>query len=174
MRQVQGMTLFFGAEDALSNWHQCQFAFRGVEFTCVEQFMMYAKAMLFDDRSTASEILAARAPREQKRLGRTVMHFDESLWVAKRESIVTVGCREKFRQNPGLAAQLIATGNTTLVEASPYDSIWGVGLAWNDPRILDQRCWRGTNLLGKALTKVRHLLIVEGGEPGVLHGPSRQ
>lgn len=157
MREIQGMTLFFGAEDALSNWHRCHFDFRGVQFTCVEQFMMYAKAMLFDDRPTAEAILAAPDPRSQKKLGREVKGFQETVWVEKRESIVTVGCREKFRQNADLAAQLIATGNTVLVEASPYDRIWGVGLAWNDPRILNQDQWLGTNLLGKALMKVRGL-----------------
>jgi len=77
---------------------------------------------------------------------------------------VTVGCREKFRQNPPLAAALLATGDTILVEASPYDRIWGVGLKWNDPRILDRSLWLGTNLLGKALMKVRGVLATEGGE----------
>ncbi len=77
---------------------------------------------------------------------------------------MTVGCREKFRQNPPLAAALLATGDTILVEASPYDRIWGVGLKWNDPRILDQSLWLGTNLLGKALMKVRDVLATEGGE----------
>lgn len=164
MHVINGMTLFFGAEDPLSNWHRCRFEFRGRQFTCVEQFMMYAKAMLFDDCQVAEAILVAPDPRAQKKLGREVKGFDESVWVEKRESIVTVGCREKFRQNPALATVLLATGDTVLVEASPYDCIWGVGLAWNDPRILDQRRWLGTNLLGKALMKVREILATEGHE----------
>ncbi|AOZ04200.1 GTP cyclohydrolase (plasmid) [Cupriavidus sp. USMAHM13] len=155
MHQIDGMTLFFGADDALSNWHPCQFQFRGLQFTSVEQFMMYAKAMLFGDRRAAAAILATDDPRTQKRIGRLVNGFQESVWLAKRESIVTVGCREKFRQNPRLAEELIATSGTVLVEASPYDRIWGVWLAWNDPRILDSSRWRGMNLLGNALMRVR-------------------
>ncbi|WP_425953257.1 NADAR family protein [Ralstonia pseudosolanacearum] len=173
MREIQGMTLFFGAEDALSNWHPCRFEFRGVQFSCVEQFMMYAKAMLFDDRRTADAILSTHDPRTQKKLGREVVGFQESVWIEKRESIVTVGCREKFRQNADLAAQLIETGSTVLVEASPYDRIWGVGLAWSDPRILDQKSWLGMNLLGKALMRVRDLLMDEVGELMFINGQSR-
>ncbi|MGF6604013.1 ribA/ribD-fused uncharacterized protein [Paraburkholderia sp. GAS448] len=163
MHVING-TLFFGAEDPLSNWHPCRFEFRGRQFSCVEQLMMYAKAMLFEDHRLAEAILAAPDPRAQKKLGREVRGFHEAVWVEKRESIVTVGCREKFRQNRSLAAALLATGDTVLVEASPYDRIWGVGLAWNDPRILDQSRWLGTNLLGKALMRVRDLLATEARE----------
>ncbi|MBR8043188.1 NADAR family protein [Burkholderia cenocepacia] len=158
MHHINNMTLFFGAEDALSNWHQCRFEYHGVAFTCVEQFMMYAKAKLFEDHATAAAILAATDPRKQKQLGREVKGFNDAVWVEKREAIVTVGCREKFQQNPSLRDTLLATGDTVLVEASPYDRIWGVGFAWNDPLILDPKNWRGTNLLGKTLTTVRQLL----------------
>lgn len=161
MREIQGFTLFFGSTDALSNWHESHFEYRGISFCCVEQFMMYGKAMLFHDRNTAAKILATPDPRAQKKLGREVSAFDEALWIEKRESIVTVGCREKFRQNPTLAAALIGTGNTVLVEASPFDRIWGVGLAWNDPRILDPQQWLGQNLLGKSLARVRASLAQE-------------
>ncbi|PEH40476.1 hypothetical protein CRM94_17335 [Burkholderia gladioli] len=161
MHQINNITLFFGADDALSNWHRAGFEYRGVRFNCVEQFMMYSKAMLFEDRTTAKSILAAPDPRSQKKLGREVQGFDERVWAAKREAIVTVGCREKFRQNSELADTLLATGDTVLVEASPYDCIWGVGLAWNDPLILDPQNWRGRNLLGQALTTVRSLLRQE-------------
>jgi ribA/ribD-fused uncharacterized protein len=164
MRVVRGMTLFFGAADVLSNWHPCEFEFRGVLFTSVEQLMMYAKAMLFGDDRIAREVLAALDPRTQKKLGREVSGFKESVWVRKRESIVTVGCREKFRQNPELAAALIGSGNTMLVEASPYDRIWGVGLAATDSRILDRRQWLGMNLLGEALMRVREHMTAQLGE----------
>ncbi|PNE59961.1 DUF1768 domain-containing protein [Paraburkholderia fungorum] len=164
MHVINGMTLFFGAEDPLSNWHPCRFEFRGRQFSCVEQFMMYAKAMLFEDHRVAEAVIATADPRAQKKLGREVKGFDEAVWVGKRESIVTVGCREKFRQSGSLADALLATGDTMLVEASPYDRIWGVGLAWNDPRILDQRRWLGSNLLGSALMNVRDILATERRE----------
>lgn len=172
MHEIQGMTLFFGAEDALSNWHPARFTFRGVEFTSVEQFMMYSKARLFDDDETAREILSASQPREQKRLGRQVRGFDEAVWVKKRKPIVIVGCREKFWQNPPLGEILLGTEDTLLVEASPYDRIYGVGLAWNDPRIRDVSQWQGLNLLGDVLMEVRTWLSKVGARvnvPGEVH-----
>ena len=158
MRKVENFTLFFGADDALSNWHPCRFSYHGVDFTSVEQFMMFSKAKLFGDENAAAEILAARHPKDQKAIGRGVKGFDLATWEGKRESIVYVGCREKFAQNPGLRSLLLATAPTELVEASPYDRIWGVGLGERDPLILDKANWRGTNLLGITLMKVRDTL----------------
>ncbi|MFP3647026.1 NADAR family protein [Paraburkholderia sp. SIMBA_054] len=158
MRKVDNFTLFFGGDDALSNWHPCRFSYHGVDFTSVEQFMMFSKAKLFGDENAAAEILAARHPKDQKAIGRGVKGFDLATWEGKRESIVYVGCREKFAQNPGLRSLLLATAPTELVEASPYDRIWGVGLGERDPLILDKANWRGTNLLGITLMKVRETL----------------
>jgi ribA/ribD-fused uncharacterized protein len=158
MRKVGNFTLFFWADDALSNWHPCRFSYHGVDFTTVEQFMMFSKAKLFADEDAAEAILATRHPKEQKALGRKVAGFDLSRWETKRESIVYVGCREKFAQNPGIRSLLLSTAPTELVEASPYDLIWGVGLGDRDPRITDKSQWRGLNLLGETLMKVRNAL----------------
>ncbi|KND58051.1 hypothetical protein BVER_00316 [Candidatus Burkholderia verschuerenii] len=158
MRRVGNFTLFFGAEDAFSNWHRCRFEVHGVRFTSVEQMMMFSKAKLFDDDAIAQAVLATHLPKEQKALGRKVRGFDLKVWEAKRESIVYVGCREKFAQHPGLRALLLATAPTELVEASPYDVIWGVGLGERHPDITDKSKWRGHNLLGQALMKVRDTL----------------
>ncbi|WP_321810315.1 MULTISPECIES: NADAR family protein [unclassified Burkholderia] len=158
MRRIGNFTAFFGAADVFSNWHLCSFTFHEVTFNCVEQFMMYAKDMLFDDHVTAEAILASTSPRDQKRLGRSVRGFDEARWLAVREKIMFVGCREKFRQNEALASALRATGMSVLVEASPYDRIWGVGLGEHDRRIADPSAWQGLNLLGKALMHVRDVL----------------
>jgi ribA/ribD-fused uncharacterized protein len=158
MRKIANFTLFFGAEEALSNWHPCRFRYHGVNFTSVEQFMMFSKAKLFGDENLAVEILAARHPKDQRAIGRGVKGFDLATWEGKREAIVYVGCREKFAQNPGLRSLLLATAPTELVEASPYDRIWGVGLGERDPLILDKANWRGANLLGVTLMKVRDTL----------------
>jgi ribA/ribD-fused uncharacterized protein len=158
MRKVCNFTLFFGADDALSNWHPCRFSYHAVDFSSVEQFMMYSKAKLFSDEASAEAILATRHPKEQKTLGRKVQGFALEAWQAKRESIVYVGCREKFSQNPGLRTLLLATAPTELVEASPYDLVWGVGLGDRDPLIVDKAQWRGKNLLGVTLMKVRDAL----------------
>ncbi|KGW18023.1 NADAR family protein [Burkholderia pseudomallei] len=158
MRRIGNIAAFFGAADVFSNWHPCCFTYHEVAFNSVEQFMMYAKALLFDDHATAAAILASASPREQKRLGRLVRGFDDARWVQVRESIMFVGCREKFRQNEAFLTALRATGTSILVEASPYDRIWGVGLGEHDPRIADPSAWQGLNLLGKALMRVRDLL----------------
>ncbi|MBN3776627.1 NADAR family protein [Burkholderia sp. Ac-20345] len=158
MRRIGNITAFFGAADVFSNWHPCSFTYHEVTFNCVEQFVMYAKALLFDDHATAAEILASRSPREQKRLGRSVRGFDEAGWLHVRESIMFVGCREKFRQNEAFAAALRETGSTILVEASPFDRVWGIGLAERDRRIADPSAWQGLNLLGNALMRVRDVL----------------
>ncbi|HDR9085976.1 GTP cyclohydrolase [Burkholderia vietnamiensis] len=158
MRRIGNITAFFGAADVFSNWHPCSFTFHEVEFNCVEQFMMYAKAMLFDDHVTAEAILASTSPREQKRLGRSVRGFDEQRWIEAREKIMFVGCREKFRQSEAFTIALLATGTSVLVEASPYDRIWGIGLGEHDSRIADPSAWLGLNLLGNALMRVRDVL----------------
>ncbi|MFC0402974.1 NADAR family protein [Paraburkholderia rhizosphaerae] len=158
MRKVGNVTAFFGADDVLSNWHPCRFVYHGVAFTSVEQFMMFAKAKLFNNDVSAKKILDARDPMTQKAIGRQVAGFDLTLWEARRELIVYVGCREKFAQNPGMRSMLLATAPTQLVEASPYDLIWGVGIGVHDSRIGDARHWRGMNLLGKTLMRVRDAL----------------
>jgi ribA/ribD-fused uncharacterized protein len=158
MRRIGNFTAFFGADDVFSNWHPCRFSYHDVDFTCVEQFMMYAKAKLFSDEGSAEKILASRDPMTQKMIGRKVAGFDLRIWEKKRESIVFVGCREKFAQNPGLRSVLLATAPTELVEASPYDLIWSIGLGERDPRITDRSQWRGKNLLGITLMRVRDAL----------------
>lgn len=158
---MREMTCFFGADSPLSNWHPARFTFHGRQFANTEQFMMYCKAMLFGDTEIADKILQAKTPKEQKALGRKVRNFDEKIWTAKCEKFVRIGCLEKFKQNPDLANSLMDTGSTELVEASPYDRIWGVGLSANDPRICDRAQWRGENRLGKVLMQVREALAAE-------------
>lgn len=158
MKVAAGITFFFTAKDPLSNWHVAPFEYRGHRFNCVEQFMMFSKAKLFGDNEAAAKILAAQDQKTQKALGREVRGFDEAVWAAKRVNIVSVGCREKFRQNPQLLQALLATGDTILAEASPYDRIWGIGLGADDPRAADPKEWRGTNLLGQVLMDVRRML----------------
>ena len=161
MRRIAGYTAFFGADDGLSNWHPCHFSYHGISFSCVEQFMMYSKAKLFGDEASAIKILETHDPKTQKRIGRCVSGFDEKVWIARRESIVFVGCREKFAQNDGLMCLLLDTAPTVLVEASPYDRIWGIGLSEGDPRLTDRSRWLGQTLLGITLMKVRDALSTQ-------------
>ena len=148
-------TFFFTESSPFSQWYRCSFVVDGVTFNCAEQFMMHGKAKLFDDTEVAQKILAADHPRDHKALGRKVRHFDDGAWKRAREDIVLDGNRAKFTQNPELLDALLATKGTTLVEASPYDKIWGIGLAATDPRAHDSTQWKGRNLLGQLLTRLR-------------------
>jgi ribA/ribD-fused uncharacterized protein len=152
-------TFFFTEASPFSQWHRCTFTVGGNTFNCAEQYMMHGKAVLFGDAAMAAKILAADHPREHKALGRKVKNFDDVAWKREREAIVLAGNRAKFTQNAELRELLLATAPTTLVEASPYDKIWGIGLAASDPRAQDPAQWRGANLLGKILTKLREELI---------------
>jgi len=152
-------TFFFTEASPFSQWYRCSFTVEGRPFGCAEQFMMHGKALLFGDATTAAKILAADHPREHKALGRKVKPFDDATWRREREAIVLAGNRAKFTQNPALRELLLATAGTTLVEASPYDRVWGIGLAESDPRAKDPAQWRGQNLLGKVLTRLRDELL---------------
>ncbi|MEO8699158.1 MAG: NADAR family protein [Kofleriaceae bacterium] len=152
-------TFFFTEASPFSQWYRCSFRVGDHTFNCAEQYMMHGKALLFDDANTAAEILAADHPREHKALGRKVKNFDDAIWKRSREAIVLAGNRAKFTQSAELRAVLLETRGTTLVEASPYDKIWGIGLAATDPRAQDPAQWKGQNLLGKVLTSLRDELL---------------
>lgn len=147
---------FYGG--IFSQWYSCRLTVRGLNFNCAEQYMMYCKANLFNDKATADRIMASSSPRKQKAFGRKVRDFNNTTWMEKAQDIVFAGNFAKFSQNPKLKKALADSGEAILVEASPYDTIWGVGLAENDPRILDPTQWLGTNLLGYTLMEVRTAL----------------
>ena len=120
--------------------------------------MMASKAHLFGDDSTLSAILATDDPREHKRLGRQVRHFDHDSWLHERENIASRGNLAKFSQNENLSLALLDTGERRLAEACPYDNIWGIGLRASDYRTSSPHTWRGSNLLGQTLEHVRTTL----------------
>jgi ribA/ribD-fused uncharacterized protein len=159
IRRTERFTFFFRPEAPFSQWHPARFELAGKVFNCAEQYMMYGKAILFGDAEIAAEILEAVAPKQHKALGRKVRNFSDAVWKANREAIVTDGSRAKFMQNPELRQALLDTAGTELVEASPFDRIWGIGLAATDKRAEDPAQWRGQNLLGKILTRVRDELL---------------
>lgn len=117
--------------------------------------MMARKALLFGDEVVAARILGASHPGEVKALGRQVRDFDEARWADHRVGIVIAGNLAKFSQTPELRDYLLATGGRVLVEASPVDRIWGIGLAADDERASQPATWLGLNLLGFALMEVR-------------------
>ncbi|MBB3639156.1 NADAR family protein [Variovorax atrisoli] len=145
-------------KSCFSQWFEAAFKVDGVSYRTAEHFMMAGKARLFGDDEVYERILAARTPAEAKKLGREIRGFDEAAWVAARLDIVTQGNIAKFSQNAELGAFLLGTGHQVLVEASPVDPIWGIGLAANDPLAQDPREWKGLNLLGFALMAAREVL----------------
>lgn len=139
----------------LSQWWPAAFAVDGIPYATCEHYMMAAKARLFGDESIAEQILAAAGPEQAKALGRRVRAFDEPVWNAHRFDIVVAGNVAKFSQHPHLLGYLLGTAGRVLVEASPVDRIWGIGLPADDPRAADPTRWPGLNLLGFALMQVR-------------------
>lgn len=117
--------------------------------------MMAEKARLFADSVRESAIMRTANPSEQKALGRQVLGFDNHVWLAHAKAIVKRASVAKFEQNPDLKATLLATVGTTLVEASPEDRLWGIGLHKTDDRALNRQTWQGKNWFGEVLTKVR-------------------
>jgi len=154
-------TFFWKKDSIFSQWYPCNFNVNNINFNCAEQFMMYRKALLFQDKEAVKRILNSREPEEQKRIGQEVKGYRDDVWIPQREVIVYEGNYAKFTQNPELYMNLMLTQGTILVEASPKDTIWGIGLSADDPRAQDEKSWKGQNLLGKILTKLREDFIVK-------------
>lgn len=142
-------------QTCLSQWWQCNFMEDSIIFCCAEQYMMYKKALLFEDYEHAYEILKANDPKKIKELGRLVKNFDDDIWNCHKEEIVLQGNILKFSQNSKLKEYLINTGNKILVEASPYDKVWGIGMKKESDEICDPQKWQGQNLLGFVLMETR-------------------
>jgi ribA/ribD-fused uncharacterized protein len=138
-----------------SQWYEAEFILDGQRYPTAEHYMMAEKAALFNDEATRAQILQAPDPVAAKALGRRVSGFDDAVWLEHRYDIVVRANRAKFSQNPELAQFLRQTGDQIIVEASPVDRIWGIGLAQDDERALNPNEWQGLNLLGFALMQVR-------------------
>lgn len=153
-----------------SNWHRKAGLITdtlndGLSFHTSETHFMYWKALFFMDHRVAGLLEKEADPALSKKLGREIVGYDDKLWSCVRLGYMVLSNWFKFSQNPDLAKELLDTGDRVLVEASPYDTVWGVGLGEDDPLILDKVNWRGTNLLGVALMRVRTMLREKPAEP---------
>lgn len=162
--QKRELLLFWGhqrskdgciTKSCLSQWWMENFWFIANTYLCMEQYMMACKAELFGDREIREQILNCCDPKQMKALGRKVREFDQVVWDKFKYSIVLNGNWNKFSQNRSLRDFLLSTGDSILVEASPYDNIWGIRLSADSPEANDPQKWRGQNLLGFALMEVR-------------------
>lgn len=144
---------FWGSE--LSNWYMCKFEYKGHTFYNSEQAFMWEKSLYFNDKSTAKKILQEPDPRKNKKLGREVKNFVSNEWSKVCFDIMVNVNLSKFSTSLTLKKLLVETGSKTIVEASPLDNIWGIGLHWENDLVLDEKNWKGQNLLGNALMEVR-------------------
>jgi len=138
-----------------SQWFQADFEVDGIKFNCAEQYMMYKKALTFNDVEIAKKIMNEPQPNNQKALGRKVSNFDVETWERVAKDVVYKGNYAKFTQNTHLLKELMSTGDRIIVEASPVDKIWGIGMHENDEGVENQENWKGKNWLGEVLTKLR-------------------
>ena len=151
--KMEKFTFFW--DGPFSQWDPSPFGIQGQAYNCAEQWMMEQKAIFFKDEDARRRIMSTLSPRDQKAIGRKVRGFDPEAWDAVSRCIVYHGNVAKFNQNPSHKKALLATAGTTIVEASPYDQIWGIGLAEGDPRAFNRKTWRGRNWLGEVLTALR-------------------
>ncbi|MDJ1136107.1 NADAR family protein [Streptomyces iconiensis] len=142
----------------LSQWWRADFTADGVTYPTAEHYMMAHKAWLFGDGTAAERVLSSPDPGHAKAVGREVAGFDETVWAARRQEIVVRGNHAKFSGVPALGDYLAGTRSRVLVEASPLDRVWGIGLPADHAHAPSPRHWRGPNLLGFALMEVRELL----------------
>ncbi|MGX1477797.1 UNVERIFIED_CONTAM: ribA/ribD-fused uncharacterized protein [Streptomyces canus] len=142
----------------LSQWWPSPFVVDGVTYATAEHWMMAGKARLLEDQEAERRVLAAGSPAQAKNVGRLVRRFDEQTWLRERFGIVVEGSVHKFAAHADLREFLLNTGDRVLVEASPMDRVWGIGLAADDEAAGDPERWRGPNLLGFALMEARHRL----------------
>lgn len=150
-------TFFWKNRSPFSQWYPSKFTdFYGAQFSCAEQFMMCYKAMLFGDEKMATNIMMTKEPREQKDYGCQVQGFDYIIWELVCRKIVVTGNYFKFTQSEKCREALLATGDTLLVEASPYDRVWGIG--YEEADALDHIGNWGSNYLGKCLVEVRTMI----------------
>lgn len=142
----------------LSQWYDCRFEVDGVQYHTTEQYMMASKARLFGDDEILKEIMFADTPFDYKKLGRRIRGFVAETWDAEKYDIVVEGNKAKFSQNLVLKKFLLSTENAILAEASPYDTVWGIGLDKEHAQKGGVGQWQGENLLGCALMDVRDYL----------------
>lgn len=155
------MNYYFFYSGPFSQWYNSPFEYNNMKFSCCEQFMMVDKAIIFSDPDSANAILTTKHPQDQKALGRKIKNFEQKLWDKVKLDFVFTGNYLKFTSSEELKETILRTGNSLLVEASPYDKIWGIGLSMSDSRKEDESLWRGQNLLGICITAVREKIKKE-------------
>jgi len=159
-RTTDKYVLFWGS--IFSQWQKVDFTdINGTKFSSAEQFMFYYKARIFNDQVNLKKIMGTRDPKKQKAYGREVKNFKKSVWEKHARQIVFLANFYKFSQNPNMKEKLLSFKGLDFVEASPHDSIWGIGLHYENKLAEDKENWNGMNFLGEAINSVRNIIYSE-------------
>jgi len=142
-----------------SQWLSSPFELGGIEYNCAEQYMMAEKARLFDDEDALETIMRTQNPAIQKATGRTVKNFEPLVWKENAKLAVYRANYAKFTQDDELYNYLLETRTKIIVEASPEDRIWGIGIDEYEAVRTPPLKWKGTNWLGEVIMKVRETLF---------------
>ncbi|MCD6435230.1 MAG: NADAR family protein [Clostridiales bacterium] len=156
IRDKDDFYFFWGGP--FSQWAKYDMTIGGIKYCSCEQYMMAAKATLFEDKESCEKIMEEEDPKKQKSLGRKVKNYSDEKWHGIAKEIVFRANTAKFNQHEFLKELLLNTGNKIIVEASPYDRIWGIGMGEDSAGVLDPDNWNGTNWLGEAIMRVRNVL----------------
>lgn len=157
---TEKFTFFSHSKSPFSQWYdKAPFKKYDITFKTAENFMMFKKGVLFDAPEDLLVEIINASPREAKALGRKIPNFNEDIWNKVAKLIVAEGNYAKFSQNRGIFETLMSTYGTTLVEASPWDKIWGIGLSEDNILAQNRETWLGTNWLGEVLTDVRETFV---------------
>lgn len=163
-KTINNTTFFYKGE--LSQWfggfknQNSSFYYDGIKYNCAEQWMMARKAIIFNDRASYQKIMITQSPKEHQALGRKVSGYNQEAWDKIKERVVFMGNLLKFSQNPHLYIILMRDCGDKFVESSPIDKVWGIGIRMEDiqEKHCDPKTWKGQNLLGESITKVKQSL----------------
>ena len=140
----------------LSNSFRCEFTDNnGVKYTSVDQYLMYQKALTFNDEEAAKRIIAVNDPAVVRDFGRKVRNYDDEIWKGKRQLILNDAIQMKFSQNAGLQEMLVNTGDALLAECNPHEATYGIGVSIFTKGIDNKENWDGANLTGHTLMNYR-------------------
>lgn len=155
-RTGQGLVLF-GSDSKLSNSSTSPITIHGQTYQTVQQYYQFEKALYFFDIDTARKIL--RNASDSQKMGQTVKNYNSTEWKTVAMDVMLRAVTEKHLQNREARAELLNTGNDTIVHANEFDTFWGIGLAMDDKRSKDVLEWKGMNKLGSILMIVREILL---------------
>lgn len=154
MKITKKLVLFFSIKDVCSNFYPCKISYNNLEFNCSEQLFMYLKAITFKDYTMANNILRAKTPKEAKMYGRMVRNYDNKIWDSKRDDCMLEAITAKYHSCEKFREFINIHKDKKFAEASPYDTIWGIGMSETNPKATNPNEWLGENRLGECINKL--------------------